>query len=1155
MTAPQQTQLQGVQQVLDASGQPIQQVPFAQYVVNIGAVQGGALNFAAAGQQAADRIRPLRSPPRDLPRQVRGFLDREQEGGQIGQALAQREVVDLHGPDGTGKTTLVAQALHDQLPTHFPDGTVYLRAAGEAFGDLLQDLIKQFYEVGRDPIHITENEARRYLAGKRALVAIDDADDLEESDAEALIQVLPKSALLVAGREQRLWQGTGVLLRGLPRPQAAALFERYWGQVPPHDRPTVEAICGALHDVPKAIIKTARMARDRNISLSQVLQEVQPQPERRDPMGQVTWMLGFHLSGGERRTLAGLAAPGGSTVGFEALAYVTQIEPEKLRAYLDRLQKMGLAFATDSRYGLDEGLRPYIIDFGVDEEMRARAAHYYLRHAGRLRPRSKDPDEDNVVAALDYYYQRRQWREVIYIARTTDRYLATSGRWASWRKQLEKALLAARQSGDRATEAWAQNQLGVVAVGAGTVAVAQGLFRGALAIWQALGDQAGVTIARWNLRLLLGPPPPPRRGRPEGQPGGGGSALPVALGVTAAVLVVAVITLGVVAFWPDRPTPPPPPPPATATMPPATTVTLPTTTPVPPRIDLGLAAGCGEIFEPGQDLGIQVWSSVDGTVDVSWVDPSGRRESLFGAELRAGETARQPWGAPQAEGRWVLEADLNDGQAADECIFTVEVAPEPLVWVWLEEGCEGIYDPGAALSIRLQSSIDGQATVYLVSPGGQRDRLFRESLQAGQTAARSWEAPDGDGSWVLEAVLSDGPVRDECSFQVQHPQVQIQMDGTCDQEYEPGTQALISLWSNRSGQVDVYLLEEGQRQLLFSQDVVANQASSQYWNVGETQGTWALEADLNNGQASGQCTFSVAAESQPPIIESVWIEPVEDEPICPGDKVWVYAWVFDESGLDRVDLVSSPPYESQAQSPMEVVDDQTYRYPMIAYEEPGTAFYVYAEDVHGNPASSDPESYVVAPCPTIIYDFVEEADNANWYSAAPDYPDYYEQSFPGTEDAKRGYALWLDDPTLEDGSRPGHRVLVTHPSYSGNISGGYNLIAPVNVVIQDGDRFVARVGLLQGASTGDVTFRLRWYSGDPDSTGIDLDSLDDTYDGLVQDWVIPLDSIAGGSGVFYLVVEPNQAIWMLPTPEPSAEPSQTWPDNRAVWVQARIERP
>ncbi|HFD40472.1 MAG TPA: hypothetical protein ENJ31_11580, partial [Anaerolineae bacterium] len=420
MAAPQPVSWEQVQSILDR--QPTQQVPFAQYVVHIGAVQGGVINLAAPGQQAANRLHPLPQPPRVLPRRISGFVDREEEQRTLGQALARRQVVDLHGPDGLGKTALISRAMHSQLPGAFPDGMVYLSARHETRQDLLQALVKHFFAAD-DSLHVTDNDARRLMADKRALIAVDDVNHLEEGEAEDLTQIVPNCALLIAGREQQVWSGEDVPLGGLPREQAVALFERRWGPLGDRERPLAEAICRALGDAPLAIIKTASTARSRRVPLEQVWQEVQPPAAQPDPLGQAVSMMGRHLSAEERRLLGGLVAPGAATVGVGALPAITGLTPAQVNQALPSLQAMGLVQAHSPRYSVDEGLRPYIRRYGVDEGMRQRAADYYRQQAGRLRGEGKDPDEENVINALRHYYRRQQWPQVIEIARAIEPYL------------------------------------------------------------------------------------------------------------------------------------------------------------------------------------------------------------------------------------------------------------------------------------------------------------------------------------------------------------------------------------------------------------------------------------------------------------------------------------------------------------------------------------------------------------------------------------------------------------------------------------------------------------------------------------------------------------------------------------------------------------
>jgi hypothetical protein len=957
MSSAQQVQWQEVQKILNSSGQPVQQVPFAQYVVNIGAVQGGVINLAGPGKEAVDRIHPRPNPPHILPRGVSGFLDREQEQRAVGQALARGQVVDVHGPDGMGKTALVSQAMYSQLPSAFPDGMVYLSARHETAEDLLQELLESFFETGEGHVKVTENDVRRSMAGKRALIAVDDANHLEEGEAEALAQVVPQCALLIAGREQQLWQGVGVPLGGLPKEEAVALFERHWGSVPAQERPTVGAICEALGDVPLAIIKTASTAAKRNVPLSQVLHEVQPRIEPRNPIGQTVGMIGGLLSEGEQRVLAGLAAPGGASVGLDALEAITGLPLETINRYLARLEKMELVHPEDHRYSLDNGIRPTIRQVGVDEEMERRAAEYYRQRAGELRGQSPDPDEENVIAALGYCYQRQQWKQVIEIVRAMEPYLATTGRWGQWRKRLHNAWQAARELGDRASEAWAQNQLGVIALGLADAAAAASFFKGSLSIWQALGDRAGMAIARWNLQVLLGlPPPPPQKGKPPARPAGGGSSLPIILGVTAAVLTVVLTILIVVAIWPHPPPPPPPP---------------------PTQVELWLAAGCDETYEPGSTMVIQIRSNVAGSVDVYQVNPRGDRAFLFRQETEADQASSRDWSVPDGDGYWALEADLDGGQARARCGFEVKRLTIPRIQIWLEEGCGRTLLAGEASRVFLQANVDGQVDVYLADATGRRTFLSSQQVTASRLASQDWRVPDEAGNWTLEADLHDGQASARCGFTVELPQIQIQLEDGCNQSYASCQVHAIRIQSNVDGAVDVYLVNtEGESEFLFREQVTANQEVSREWESAKMAGDWTLEAELNGGQASGRCSFRVDPGSVRPVIGDIWIEPMAPDvgptaapgPICPWDKMWVYAQVSDPCGqeLARVEIRARYPAGSGDWLPsaMFPLDAGTYRHPLTAHEAPGTEFYIYAEDGYGNAAQSDVQVYAVEPCLT-----------------------------------------------------------------------------------------------------------------------------------------------------------------------------------------------
>ena len=196
-------------------------------------------------------------------------------------------------------------------------------------------------------------------------------------------------------------------------------------------------------------------------------------------MEQLFWMLAHHLSAQEGQVLAALAAPSGPSVSRTALAYISGVAPAELEEILLRLQELELLHVEGERCSLDDGLRLYLVQHAADDEMRARAAAYYLRQVGTFQVRARHPDEENVIAALAYYRDRGRWRQVLAIVCSLESYLIASARWGQWRKRLEDALQAGRELRDPRTEAWAQTQLGVVALAAGDRRGAAQLFGGA----------------------------------------------------------------------------------------------------------------------------------------------------------------------------------------------------------------------------------------------------------------------------------------------------------------------------------------------------------------------------------------------------------------------------------------------------------------------------------------------------------------------------------------------------------------------------------------------------------------------------------------------------------------------------------------------------
>jgi len=165
----------------------------------------------------------------------------------------------------------------------------------------------------------------------------------------------------------------------------------------------------------------------------------------------------------------------------------------------------------------------------------------------------------------------------------------------------------------------------------------------------------------------------------------------------------------------------------------------------------------------------------------------------------------------------------------------------------------------------------------------------------------------------------------------------------------------------------------------------------------------------------------------------------------------------------------------------------------------------------------------------LVYDFMEEAPNAEWGT------DWGDIGFGGLLDHHYGVAQYEYNVTLEDGIIYS-RVLLTHPEWvdDGRIQGRYT-----DVYIPVGARFKAKVGLKSGADlyTDGVKFYVEFYDGShyyfPSPSGVHCE-----YNASLDILDYDLSSIAGRTGSFYLRVSAD------------GTSARDW----FVWVDPRISK-
>jgi tetratricopeptide (TPR) repeat protein/transcriptional regulator with XRE-family HTH domain len=512
----------------------------------------------AAGEGAA-----AAAATRTLPRDIASFTGRAAELAQLAGAVtaaaaADGGVVGIHaigGMAGIGKTAFAVHAAH-RLAGGFPDGQFFLplhaHTPGQRPVDPVDALASLLLTAGvgaaQIPPGLTARAARwrDYLAGKKVLLVLDDAASHEQ--VTPLLPGTEGSVVLITSRRHltALAEAATISLDTLAPGEAATLLAGLAGRpgLGSGDGPAGEItrLCGYL---PLAIGMLARQlhhhpawtAADLAAELTAAAGRLELMRAENLSVAAAFDLSYQDLTAGQQRLFRRLGTHPGTDIDAYAAAALDDTGLATARRHLDGLyDQYLLAEPTRGRYRLHDLLREHaraLADAGDPADASAAAGRlldYYAHtaaEAGRhiatwntvtvrplpgARPTVAPPlstageasawleaERANLHAAAGYATASGRPGHAIAIPAAISGFLFARGHWDQAVGLHQAALATAGQAGDRAGQADALNELGILHRVTGAHPAAAASHQHALELYRGLGDRLGQASALDNL--------------------------------------------------------------------------------------------------------------------------------------------------------------------------------------------------------------------------------------------------------------------------------------------------------------------------------------------------------------------------------------------------------------------------------------------------------------------------------------------------------------------------------------------------------------------------------------------------------------------------------------------------------------------------------
>jgi len=498
-------------------------------------------------------LRGVETHRHNLPAELSVFVGREAELAEA-QALFQlHRLVTLTGTSGCGKTRLALRLAADLLDG-FPDGVWLVELATVSKPELVAPSLARALAIREEPGRSLADAVVDHLAGRHALLVLDNAEHLIDAVAEQAVQLLrqaPKLSILVTSQEPLNVEGEGLLRvpsLACPRPSrlppleelrafpAVRLFElraagiqRGFELTDDIARPVAE-ICWRLDGIPLAIELAA--ARVRLMSCRQIAERLDSRfrllttgtrtalHRHQTLRAAVEWSYEL-LSPREQELFESIAifAGGFRIEDAERLCAAQGIGAFEMLDRLAGLIDKSLALVDrqrgEDRYRMLETLRSFGLERSRERGQLASLTELYIAHyrelaeeaqpglSGAEQPRwlqRLEVEHDNLRAALTWAKDAEP-EEALRLAGALWKFWFIRGHYTEGRAWLEQGLLRRDQAAE-ATVAEALNGAGNLAVAQGELSRAAELHQEALALRRSLGDLSGVAGSLNNLGLI-----------------------------------------------------------------------------------------------------------------------------------------------------------------------------------------------------------------------------------------------------------------------------------------------------------------------------------------------------------------------------------------------------------------------------------------------------------------------------------------------------------------------------------------------------------------------------------------------------------------------------------------------------------------------------